>query len=281
MEVDEEPDGVISCSEVDESQTAVSEKKGSAKQARKQSKRRKSDSEGEGSKPRKAQNTMEKHNKTYIDISSEKPDQQSPEVQITSVEDSTYSYNAGKERQNNSKVAGNPVVVILEPEDANQFFSSTVVVYKLIMNSTIGKSTVIECTRNLQKKIYIIKLQNRTYLSQILSLTELGKFKVKCYFPLSLSQRAGVIGPFGMNTKAEEIVQELKDNGYENVKVERVLKGTGKKATPTTQIKIIFPTKDLPERIVIMQEIFNVRPYIDRPWQCFKCQGFGHNAETG
>ena len=76
----------------------------------------------------------------------------------------------------------------------------------------------------LAKEIYLIKVQNRMYLSQILSLTELGRFKVKCYLPLSLSQRAGVIGPFGMNTKAEEIVQELKVNGSENVKVERLLK---------------------------------------------------------
>ena len=34
----------------------------------------------------------------------------------------------------------------------------------------------------------------------------------------------------------------------------------------------------LPEHIILMRERFAITPYVDKPWQCYKCQGFGHSA---
>ena len=44
-------------------------------------------------------------------------------------------------------------------------------------------------------------------------------------------------------------------------------------------MKIWFETNLLPEHVEFMWEIFKVTPFADHPWQCFKCQKFGHNAK--
>ena len=41
---------------------------------------------------------------------------------------------------------------------------------------------------------------------------------------------------------------------------------------------ITFHSQEIPEFVYIYQQRYRVRPYFEKPWQCFNCQGFGHNA---
>ena len=96
-------------------------------------------------------------------------------------------------------------IIIIEPENGDAFFASTVAVYKLIKNSIIGEAGIAECTRNLSKKVYVLKLSSTANIQEILALQKLGEYKVKCYKPLSNTHKIGVIGPIGKETKAEEL----------------------------------------------------------------------------
>ena len=165
------------------------------------------DSDGEGSQPRKVRNG---HNSSQVkgtnNISAQEPKtiniSQDVNVEANGIEVEQAVTN---EALNNS---GMPVIIV-EPEDAEGFFSSTVAVYRFINNSLIGKSSILDCTRNLQKKIYVIKVKSNRYLKDILKMTQLGDFKIKCSSPATMTQKAAVTGPFGTNTKPEKIQEEL------------------------------------------------------------------------
>ena len=169
-------------------------------------------------------------------------------------------------------------LIIIKPENGASFFASTVAVYKLIKNSIIGEAGIAECTRNISKKVYALKLSSTANIQEILALQKLGEYKVKCYKPLSNTHKIGVIGPIGKETKAEELEEEMKENGYPGIKVQRLMKGYGAKSEQTTLMKITMKVEKLPEKINIMNELFTVRAYVEKPWQCYNCQGFGHNA---
>jgi len=44
-------------------------------------------------------------------------------------------------------------------------------------------------------------------------------------------------------------------------------------------MKIWFQCAKLPQDIKIMYQNYKITPFIDRPWQCYKCQKFGHSAK--
>lgn len=171
-------------------------------------------------------------------------------------------------------------VIIIEPDadSTRQFFSNTTAVYRLLRSSVFGKAKILENTRNLRKKIQIIKIEDNTFIPEILMLHQLGPYKIICSLPVSSEFKCGVIGPIGSDTTPEDIVEELQNSGYHRCKAQRLIKGYGIRAVPTTMMKILIPIKKLPEQIIIMHEVFYVRPYVDRPWQCYNCQKFGHSA---
>ena len=110
-------------------------------------------------------------------------------------------------------------------------------------------------------------------------MTKLGDFTIKCYLPMSQKVKLGIIGPIGLETDPEEIKEELIENGYPIMKVERLEIGPKDSKRKTKTMKIWFETNLLPEHVEFMWEIFKVTPFADHPWQCFKCQKFGHNAK--
>ena len=86
----------------------------------------------------------------------------------------------------------------------------------------------------------------------------------------------GVIGPFGEDVTDAELTAELKEAGYPNVAATRIIKPKGKIRTST--YKIALATSELPEYIYLLFRRCKVSLYIDRPWQYYGCQQFGHNA---
>ena len=45
-------------------------------------------------------------------------------------------------------------------------------------------------------------------------------------------------------------------------------------------MKIWSSSEELPDHINILYRRFPITPYVDKPWQCFKCQGYGHYASN-
>lgn len=52
------------------------------------------------------------------------------------------------------------------------------------------------------------------------------------------------------------------------------------KARKTKTMKVYLEVETLPSHITIMWENFEVTQYIEKPWQCFNCQDFGHLAKN-
>ena len=44
-------------------------------------------------------------------------------------------------------------------------------------------------------------------------------------------------------------------------------------------VKLTFRSQSLPKKILLFHQSFNVRIFVDKPWQCYNCQGFGHYAK--
>ena len=113
-------------------------------------------------------------------------------------------------------------------------------------------------------------------------MKKLGMYDVSVTIPkavAALEFRCGVVGPFGPDVDPDEL-QELLSEHYQGITVERIMKGRDENKTKTTQIKLKFKAKELPEYNHVLYERFKVRQYIDQPWQCFNCQGFGHSAHN-
>ena len=52
----------------------------------------------------------------------------------------------------------------------------------------------------------------------------------------------------------------------------------GKDKTPTMSVVLTFNVPDLPDYVYLYHQRYPVRPFVDKPWQCYQCQGFGHSA---
>ena len=122
---------------------------------------------------------------------------------------------------------------------------------------------------------------NAEKLEEILKLKKLGMYEIEIEIPKAieaLNYRYGVIGPFGESVQAEEL-QEILEEEYAGIKVERIMVGRGEKRNKSTQSKLKFHAKELPEYVFVHYERVKVRQFIDQPWQCYNCQGFGHSAK--
>lgn len=176
--------------------------------------------------------------------------------------------------------------IIIEPEknQASSFFANNIKTYRLMNETIIGKSGILENRRNLKNQIQIIKIKDITFMERILKITEIGEFKVKCYQPRAGNTynrnmyKVGVIGPFGLENDIKEVEEMIKETGYDSVHVERINKSRFYNNQPTALLKVWLPVKQLPEYIIIMAERFRVKPFIEKPWQCYRCQKYGHSA---
>ncbi|KAF2348578.1 Endonuclease/exonuclease/phosphatase [Trinorchestia longiramus] len=113
-------------------------------------------------------------------------------------------------------------------------------------------------------------------VSPFLSVLEIGAWKVKCRLPANQITSVGAIGPFGKDTSSEELTEALIDAGFGGVTVERIYKGKDKMVIAF--FKVVFNTTTLPQFVRIGYQQYRVSTYIGKPWQCFRCQRFGHNA---
>ena len=141
-------------------------------------------------------------------------------------------------------------------------------VFKLLGIKTVGK--------NIAKNILIIttgKL-SEVSLKKVLSMEELGEWKVKCRLPRTEVVSIGTIGPISPDVSDEEMTEELKES-YDNViQAKRIKKRNGDN-TMVARIEFMGP---LPDYVKYAYRHYKVDQYINDVWQCFNCQGYGHTA---
>ena len=159
-------------------------------------------------------------------------------------------------------------------------FTNDIKLNKLLKNSIFSNTGISNVSKNYVKNLLIIRVKSsdKSVLQNILSLKRLGEFSINCRLPLNHATTAGVIGPIGHETDLEELKKELNMDYPEISKVDRIFKSKGKEKTPTLCLKLTFDKEKLPEYLYFGYQRLKVKVFIDKPWQCFHCQGFGHNA---
>ena len=174
-------------------------------------------------------------------------------------------------------------IILIEPSDPNEattkkFLNNDLEIAKNLEKSEIGKAGIEYVNKNRSRNILIVKIKDcRDHLiSKILAISKLGDYKVSCRLPTNKTQSIGVIGPIGLDTSLTDLKNSLINQNYEVSKIERIFKG--KEKTATLSIKVFFDKNELPEHVYVGYQRFKVSVYVGIPWQCYNCQGFGHNA---
>lgn len=181
----------------------------------------------------------------------------------------------------NGQTEKNPIIII-EPEkdhrEISKFFANEVALVKGLTASKFGSCQIVDTHKNLSKGQLIVELKMNeiTTIEDILSVGKIGDWTVKCKLPLAQTVTHGVIGPIGVETPDEKILESLKEKYDQVIEATRLTKG--KEKTPTLCIKVTFIGKTLPDKVNLFYQVFKVKLYVDKPWQCFNCQGYGHNA---
>lgn len=168
----------------------------------------------------------------------------------------------------------------LENETINikSFFANDFALAKNLEKSILNKYVIANTTKNIRKGFLVVNLEKvkQGDLGNILELTQLGNWKIKCRLPRVQQSCRGVIGPIGIDTPDIEISNELSKYFKQNVAVQRITRG--KEKNPTLSVKLTFEMDTLPEYVILFHQKFRTRVFVSRPWQCYQCQGFGHNA---
>jgi hypothetical protein len=173
-------------------------------------------------------------------------------------------------------------VILIEPiadhRTVEKFFGNDILLSKSIESSLFGKIGVHEMNKNFKRKILIVTLKpgNENRVSELLNVNKLGNWNIRCRLPRAHTITYGVIGPFGPDVSDEELTEILTQSGYDGAKATRIFK-TSKKIK-TSMFKVMLEVSQLPHYIYLGYQRYPVKLYIDSPWQCFKCQKFGHTA---
>ncbi|KAF2354350.1 Palmitoyltransferase DHHC domain [Trinorchestia longiramus] len=205
----------------------------------------------------------------------------SESLQISSEEDNPITPGQRPREINiDNSTSVQPTVVLVQPVDDppnKSFLSNEIKLAKALAASTFGNWGIGKITKNLGRNLLVVTM-DRHYEDplELLKITEIGPWKVKCQFPANQSTSVGVIGPFGEYTSNEDLTEALKEAGFKGALAERIFKGKDK--IKTSMFKVIFDSNSLPPYVRIGYQQYQVNTYIGKPWQCYKCQRFGHSA---
>ena len=174
-------------------------------------------------------------------------------------------------------------IIIIEPtgtdHEIRAFFNNDLNIAKGLDNSIIKQLGISKVRKNMSRKILIVehKPQGSNIVEKALQLKKIGNYNVHCRLPVLNTKTYGVIGPVGLDTDLEALQTSLLPQCETIDKVERITKGKDK--TNTVFLKITFNQPALPKFLYVGYQRLPVKTYISTPWQCYKCQGFGHNAQ--
>lgn len=175
-------------------------------------------------------------------------------------------------------------VVIVKLTDVNSLnlINNPVLLSKEIQNSTFGTIQVKDIRVNKRKNLIIVELDQPDHeiIQSLLKVTKLGRWTVECYLPNADLYKSGVIAPVSTEADIEEIrgLMNVKGGEMGISKIERLKKKTENGWVDSESLKITFTATNIPEAVTIGHSYYKVRPYVEQPKQCYKCQRLGHTA---
>ena len=119
-------------------------------------------------------------------------------------------------------------------------------------------------------------------MKELCKVTKIGEFAVKCFQPVSHTKNQRAIYQIRIETTEEEIMEclQLKDDQKEII-AERMFNTVGGVKKPTTAIKLTFNNRSNKVKEIFLGRLrYKMHPYIERPIQCYKCQGVFHMTDN-
>jgi hypothetical protein len=174
-------------------------------------------------------------------------------------------------------------IIVVEPTGTDQnitdFLGKSLQLTTILNSSPFRTAGIVDVRTNFRKKRITVQVKSCASVPELLGITTLGPYQVKCYQPVSHSELRGVIGPVGTGNTEQEILEALQEQNDAGIThVFRLTKG--KERQPTLNVKVVFSIPVLPKILVMNYERFKVRPFTENPLQCYKCQAFGHGANN-
>ena len=176
----------------------------------------------------------------------------------------------------------NPLVFLVEPvpdhRPVTKFLSNDIKLAKGFTLSAFGQAGITRLAKNRRLNLAVISVNPNPIVpvSELLSVDKIGDWSVRCRLPRHQLVSYGVIGPFGEDTTGEDVTEALQDAGHGNAEATRIFRSNGK--IKTSMFKIALEGNSLPDYVYVGFERYRVSTYVDKPWQCFRCQRFGHSA---
>ena len=111
------------------------------------------------------------------------------------------------------------------------------------------------------------------------SLTKFNDHTLRAWFPASDKSSMGVVYPIDKEVKLDDIFSNLVviDDKLNSTPLE--LKRLNNKEGPTDLVKITF-NNELPDKVSIYGQVYNVRRYNRGPVLCYRCSRWGHGVIT-
>ena len=137
---------------------------------------------------------------------------------------------------------------------------------------------IVKGIRPIRSGDIIIECFDISQYKQIMACSKLGDWNIKCSRPKSLDTSQGCIYNVFQEFFEEELVDALSQYGV--IKAVRLTyySKEQEKRLPSKTFKLFFNNPVLPNYVCIGFRKYNVKLYVPKPLQCFKCQSFGHLA---
>ena len=130
-------------------------------------------------------------------------------------------------------------------------------------------------TKNNQGGI-TVRCHTSTQARKLKTISHLGQWSVETEYAKSKTQSKGVITGLPIDISDQEIISACKKSGI--TEVTRLMRKRDGHIEKSLSVCLTFNTPNLPPRIQLGYEIFEVKPYIPPVIRCFNCQRLGHVA---
>ena len=181
-----------------------------------------------------------------------------------------------------SSVDSMPGVLLIKPTSDNckDLINNPLEIISVIKASKFGKLNIDDITTNKRKGLLVAKIKNPTQaiILELLAVKTLGKWPVTVYVPNRDRFRIGVISPVSATTDIGKLKEAISMK-YKLEAIERLNRYTQDRTwIPSVSVKLVFDEPVLPSEITVGHSFYKVRPYINQPVQCYRCQRIGHTA---
>lgn len=181
---------------------------------------------------------------------------------------------------------GQGVVILVKPlgENYRDLINDPLEISELLDSSDFAKADLNDIRINKRKAIISIELKRRepAVIEKLLTITKLGKWNIQCYLPNTDKYISGVIWPIHINADLVKVKEKMVPNvpTAKVIKLERLKMREGRDWKASSSIRVTFACSELPRDVIIGRSFYRVRPFVQQPVQCFKCQRLGHTSQS-